>query len=458
MLFSLAMAGALAGVPAVTVKSPAQRRIGSITLRSCEPASTYYCGALERRLDPSGKIAGRIGIGFTWLRHGDPGAAPASTIVAAEGGPGYPSGASRASYRTLFGTLLRSHDLLLMDDRGTGRSGAIDCEPLQSRPVTMLSDVARCGAALGVTSDLYGSAFAADDLDALLSALAIPKVDLYGDSYGTFFVQVFAARHPQRVRSLTLDGAYPAVDDDPWYPSYAPTIRHAFTIVCERSRECRARPGTTLSRIGELLRVVRRARAPIAPAQLAFVMDSAGLDPLAYRDLDAAAGAYLAGDTVPLQRLVREAYVYEERNAGTAVDHSQGLFAAASCQDNPEVYDMRAAPRSRERQWKRILNAKISSDPQLFDPFTIPEFLAMPPDFSYVPLCQSWPVALEYPAGHAVPHAARMPRVPALVLTGELDTITTPAEGDAAAALFPGAHRVIVANSGHVTAVGDTHG
>ena len=43
-----------------------------------------------------------------------------------------------------------------------------------------------------------------------------------------------------------------------------------------------------------------------------------------------------------------------------------------------------------------------------------------------------------------------------LVLSGELDSITTPAEGDLVAAQFPNARHVTVANSFHVTAVGDT--
>jgi len=43
-----------------------------------------------------------------------------------------------------------------------------------------------------------------------------------------------------------------------------------------------------------------------------------------------------------------------------------------------------------------------------------------------------------------------------LVLSGELDSITTPAEGDLVAAQFPDARHVTVANSFHVTAVGDT--
>ena len=48
--------------------------------------------------------------------------------------------------------------------------------------------------------------------------------------------------------------------------------------------------------------------------------------------------------------------------------------------------------------------------------------------------------------------------MPVLVLNGDLDTITTPQEGERAARLFPRATHVIVANTGHVTAIDDFYG
>ncbi len=54
-----------------------------------------------------------------------------------EGGPGYGSIGSAASYRMLFGPLLRTRDLILMDQRGTGGSEAIDCPALQQGVATM---------------------------------------------------------------------------------------------------------------------------------------------------------------------------------------------------------------------------------------------------------------------------------------------------------------------------------
>ncbi|MEO9171341.1 MAG: alpha/beta fold hydrolase [Candidatus Baltobacteraceae bacterium] len=448
----------LAAAIGIGTHAPAQIHAGSLTLQPCPDAPGYFCGTIARPLDPSGAVAGTVNVGFTYLLRRDAAAPSAGTIVAAEGGPGYPSGASRESYRALFGPLLRTRDMVLMDDRGTGRSGAIDCEPLQSAPVVLLRDVTRCGAALGARADLYGTGLAADDLNALLDALGIRDADLYGDSYGTFFVQVFAARHPSRVRSVSLDGAYPAVGDDPWYPKTAPAIREAFDRVCRRSPQCNAQSGTTLSRIARLVRELRRPQASVTPTQLAFVMDSAGLNAIAYRELDAAARAYVSGDTAPLVRLVREAYRYEERDPGGVREHSQGLFAAASCEDNPQTYDMRLGPAERERAWLTELARKRASDPELYAPFTIDEFLAIPLDFAYVQMCQRWPVAsAAHPTGSSVPTGASMPAVPTLVLTGDLDTITTPSEGDAAAVLFTNAHRVIVSNSGHVTAVGDVY-
>src|ERR1700691_1789624 len=51
-----------------------------------------------------------------------------------------------------------------------------------------------------------------------------------------------------------------------------------------------------------------------------------------------------------------------------------------------------------------------------------------------------------------------MPTVPALVLTGDLDTVTPSGEGDFSASTFKNATRVIVTNGAHVTAIGDPSG
>jgi pimeloyl-ACP methyl ester carboxylesterase len=442
-----------------STSSGAGLRVGSVALHRCL-GGDYYCGAVRVPLDPAHQVAGSIDIAIAWLRHSNQSRRSDGTIVAVEGGPGYPSIGSRALYRGLYAPLLATRDFLLVDNRGTGRSGAIVCRPLQGRHLMELAYVTRCGHELGRTSDLYGTAIAADDLATVLTALQIRKVDLYGDSYGSFFVQAFAGRHPERVRSIVLDGAYQVTGGNPWYPSTTPTIRRAFDVACARSPVCDDLPGTSLDRIERLLAKLRRERGRITPSQIAFVMDSAGLDPLAYRDLDAAARAYADdGDATPLERLVDEAYAEEEGAGGDARSYSQGLFVAASCSDNPQAYDMRLQPPERLRDWRRALEQKRDDDPALYAPFAIDEFLGIPIDYAYVPLCTTWPVAsVNHPAGQPVPPGTHFPNVPVLVLTGDLDTTTTPAEGEKAAQLFPHATHVIVANTVHVTALDDFYG
>ena len=94
--------------------------------------------------------------------------------------------------------------MLLVDLRGTGLSGALDCPALRKTVADYVRRAGRCARQIGPRRDLYGTHAAANDVAAVLDALRVPRVDLYGDSYGSYFGQVFAARHGDRLRSLVL--------------------------------------------------------------------------------------------------------------------------------------------------------------------------------------------------------------------------------------------------------------
>lgn len=463
---ALVMASFLAISPAAPAR-PAALPVPA-GLHPCSPTSPFFCGTIVRPLDPTGTIPGTISIHFEWLPHSDPGAKSAGVIIANEGGPGSGSTESRASYRALFAPLLDHRDMLLMDNRGTGESRAIDCEPLQSTPVMKYPDIERCGEQLGKTAALFGTALAADDLAAIMDELQIRTADLYGDSYGTFFVQTFAGRHPHRVRSLILDGAYPVVGETPWYPEAPAAIRRAFNAVCHRADGCKALSGSSMDRISELIASLRRQQASgmapvgdrmrhvtVAAPDLAFVMDASGLVVVPFRELDAASRAYLDGDALPLLRLTGESYPVNE-SAGSAFYYSRGLFTAVSCADYPQAYDASDEEPARHQEWLEAVDEKRAHDPDIYAPFSLDEWLAMPPDYSLLTLCLNWPVPLQaYPPGQPVPPGTKFPNVPVLVISGEIDTITPAAQGAKAAALFPHATQVVMANSAHVDAIDD---
>ena len=110
----------------------------------------------------------------------------------------------------------------------------------RATPGDYIHDGGLCGKRLGAKAHLYGSGPASDDFVDVMNALGIRKVDLYGDSYGTFLAQTFAVRHPTRVRSVVLDAAYPVEGLDPLYPEYGPALRRALQLICQRSPACQA--------------------------------------------------------------------------------------------------------------------------------------------------------------------------------------------------------------------------
>jgi len=453
---------------------PSQIQVGSLTLERCHQIA--YCGRLDRPFDPTGTVPGTIAIRFELYRRHLADQPATGTFVAVEGGPGYPSSGTRSAYLRLLWPLMDSKDLLLVDNRGTGGSQAVDCPRLQTEHRSggpNVADIAACGRQLGTTAPLYSSAYAADDLAAVLAALERSSVDLYGDSYGTYFSQVFAYRHPSLLRSVVLDSAYPVPmvgGESPWYPYFAPTMNNAFNQVCARTASCAALPGSGMDHIQPALDLLRAhpfdAQARNAdgemtsfraePSTLALVM-LAGAPPYAVaRELDAASRAFAQGDQAPLLRLMAEAVSSQDPRYAHDLPqaYSEGLFWAVSCQDYAQVYDMTLPPAARQQQRDRRIAERERRQPGTYAPFSIDEFRGMSLDYSLLDACVRWPApSAAHPPGPLLPKHPQMPGVPVLVLNGELDTITTPPEGAAVASLFPNARHIVLANEFHVGAL-----
>jgi pimeloyl-ACP methyl ester carboxylesterase len=435
---------------------------------TCAPeVAGARCGTVAVPLDPADPAAGELAIGYELYRRHDRSAPAAGTIVAVEGGPGYATTASRDGYLELFDPLLDRYDFLLVDNRGTGRSGAIDCPALQSYRGDYERNAGRCGEQLGASSDLYGSAFAADDLAAVLDALAIGRIHLYGDSYGTFFAQTFAVRHPDRLDTLILDAPYPVEGQDPWYRDAARAVRDAFRSVCERDLRCAATGENQAELLGRMagrlrLRPLRgaahdadgvRRHVVVDGAALALLANDAGYGEPVYRELGAALHALEAGDAEPLLRLVAEDGYYGD--AGPVDEYSEGLYLAVACNDYPQLWDL-AAPLGppRESQYATSVAELRATDPEAFAPFSIDDWLGA--DWAGYRSCITWPAPSRFVPPLPEPHV--YPSVPTLLLVGDLDSVTSPEQAHAAAARFPNATVVDIANGTHVMSISDMRG
>lgn len=447
---------------------PSPRSARTLQLGPCLHVKHARCGTLRVPLDRTNPSDGTIGIRVEMHPRRDRSRPLLGTIVAVQGGPGYSTRRSRDSYLELFRPLLGRRRLLLVDNRGTGDSGAIDCPALQSYKGNYVRNAGACGRQLGSTAVDYGTADAAADLAAVLDALGIDKVDLYGDSYGTFFGQVFAARYGDRLRSLVLDSAYPVEGSDPWYRDTNRALRKAFRRVCARDPGCAAVGRSSMQRIAHLaaeLRVhpivgsaydadgtLRHVTVDVG-ALITFVTAAASNFDL-YRELDPAIRAYLGPrhDPVPLLRLAAENLLFG--GAGDYHYFSEGLYLATNCNDIPLAFDRNASVATRRVQYAAAIRDLKRTDPTAFAPFTVDEWLSAPlSGVQPYDSCIRWPQPSR--PNPPLPPDPVYPSIPVLVLSGDLDSLTSPEGARQVAAEFPNGTFVDVENMNHIAALAD---
>src|SRR3954454_20985209 len=94
------------------------------TWRRCAPARVE-CTRVSVALDRSGSVPGQVSLRVVRQRRGP--APTATSVMAIDGGPGSPATATRGDFARALAPALRTRDLLLFDERGTGRSGALAC-------------------------------------------------------------------------------------------------------------------------------------------------------------------------------------------------------------------------------------------------------------------------------------------------------------------------------------------
>ena len=459
------------------------RRVGTQKLTPCKDDKRTWCGFLSVPLDRDDPGAATLKIGYAWRPATK---AARGTLVANEGGPGYPSLTSMSLWTGMYGDLLQNVNLLVVDARGTGKSHAIDCRTLQNlggaqTEAVFFAAIAECGAHLNRSfrhrdggfvhaSDLFGTVDAVGDMAAVIEALGVGPIDLYGDSYGSFFAQAFAARHPEKLRSLTLDGTWPLVDANPWYPETPATLRFAFDAVCERSAACAAAaPDSATARLRELAdaldaapltgTVPRSGKKPetvtVKGPDIAALAWSAGSDGNIYRELDAAGRAALTGDGAPLLRLAAHTGLNGSLAGGWAANlYSVGHAVGVPCTDYPQPFAMTASSAERTAQF----NAAVAALPnEAFAPFSNQQWLTNPiQDYNQ---CVPWPAPTH--ERELAPNGFPLvpPGVPVLILAGDLDSVTALGGAEIAAQqLGPSVRLVVFPNSTHVAAQGDIVG
>ena len=197
-----AAAGPKTGLPLADCRLEHPLQLSSVAAR---------CGRLTVPENPAEPAGAKIGLRVAVIAALNLRSRAAPLFLLA-GGPGQSAVDLYVSFAGAFARINRNHDIVLVDQRGTGASAPLRCEypddwqASRDEAAELAHATADCLRNHGDRVRFYTTSIAVRDLDAVRAALGYPTIDLYGASYGTRVAELYLRRFPANVHAMILDG------------------------------------------------------------------------------------------------------------------------------------------------------------------------------------------------------------------------------------------------------------
>lgn len=404
------------------------------------------CGSVQRPLDPQRPDGKQIDIHYALVPALARRKLPDPVLLLA-GGPGQSAISLAAASQPLLQRLNNRRDLLFIDQRGTGRSAALECEPPRGAGFATQFDatmqrqwLAECRQRLARLPWLDGidglqfftTTIAVGDFDAVRRQLGVVKVNLIGASYGTRVALEMLRQFPSSVRRAVLDGVAPADMALPASMSVdSQAALDALLAACQQETACRralprlqAEWTSLLARLPSDARLRDPRSGRIEPLTVTSEMVLGAVRASLYQPavaaaLPAAIVEAAAGRFEPLVALATLSTPNPAREAEGGL--AAGMHFSVVCsEDMPRLRRSADEPSGRD----------FGSGTRTF----------------YQRICSEWPTGAVDPAYYRIEPVA----APVLLLSGGLDPATPPRHGDRVAArLGPMASHRVIASAGH---------
>ncbi len=388
------------------------------------------CGVLtvpEDRANPAGR---QIDLNIAVIPAIKRNPAPDPLFLLA-GGPGQSAIETFPSLLPLLYDIHESRDIVLVDQRGTGKSNPLRCLDVEDETLSdeqALEQLKTCPQRLQADLRFYTTEVAMTDLDEVRAALGYETINLYGASYGTRAALTYLRLFPQRVRTVTLDAVVDA--DFVMFMDAASdgqAALDAFFARCKADPTCNETFPNLEVEFRDILARLEQDSAeitlphPLTNRPLDLTVTPRLLTNMVFSTL------YVPDLVATLPVSIHAAYADENYiplvSTAFMVDAGlyDGMFYAVTCtEDAPLIDPAEAARRSAESV-----------------------FIDRTVDFAAV--CAAWPRG-EVSAGFRAPVQSD---VPVLILSGEADPITPPYHAEKAAESLNNHLHIIFPGMGH---------
>ena len=446
------LAGIIAGLWALCVPPASAAEPATLPLHECRiehplhlNSLTARCGTLSVPLDREHPEAGNIDLNLAVVPALNRRSEEAPLFMLA-GGPGQGAVQTYVAVAGAFTRINRNHAIVLLDQRGTGKSSLLSCDYPEDwqQPADPLPVIRRvtteCLAKLGARARFYTTSIAVQDLEAVRVALGFPQIDLYGGSYGTRVAEHYMRHFPDHTHAVILDGVvYPEEVLGPDIPRDADHALGLIVTRCQRSAECNAAYPDLAQDLGVLLRQFGSRQTPITvddpnsgvPTQVLFSHNflAAALRLLSYSSASAALlptlihqGARAVQDDPhgTLAPLAAQTII-TTRDLKDML--ANGMHYSVVCSEDVPFYN--AANVDRAALERTYMGTEI------IDVFQ--------------EVCQLWPKGPVDADLHSPLHSD----VPTLLLSGEADPVTPPADAERAARGLTRHRHLVLGGEGH---------
>jgi pimeloyl-ACP methyl ester carboxylesterase len=387
----------------------------------------------ENRAESKGR---KIGLNIVVLPAEGPDVASDPLVFLAGGGVAPATGYARFLWNA-FPILRKQRDILLIDQRGTGGSNALECD-LSTDPINsdyrnearFLESVRRCRKELEQKADLryYTTPFAMDDLDDVRGWLGYPRLNIFGVSYGTTATMVYVRQHPEHVRTITLQGVVPL--DEPMWLEYPRTSQEALNqafAACARQQSCHEAFPEFETEFNSVLK--RLAEKPVT---IKVTPKDSGPE-----------------EKVTIDDEVIRVFVSKILSSAERI-HDLPLLIHLAYQGDYQIIARRLASKEPSEIPKGIYLSIVCNENWHFDYAKLPTETAgtfmggfrLAREFS---ACSQWPQGW-LPKGYWTPVKSN---VPALVLNGSIDHATPTRYADRVAQSLPNSRHLVLPNRGH---------
>ncbi|MFS8137432.1 MAG: alpha/beta fold hydrolase [Thermomonas sp.] len=420
------------------------RMLGKIPFKACSLSSPMSRDSIEAQCatfavpEDRGQPNGRkIDLNIAWLpATSDADQAPDPVFFLA-GGPGQSAVDSYPMLAPVFKEVNKHRDVILVDQRGTGKSNLLTCKMDEgddaAKPdlVAAESAASKCVTELSTKADLrhYTTTDAIADLDAVRGAIGATQVNLVGVSYGTRVAQQYAMHYPKTTRSVVLDSVVPNTLQ--LGNIFARNLDDALALqfaLCSKAPACKGKLGDPRVELEQLL-----AKLRAAPVAVQYRDATTGEQEQGTLDADTLAGLVRMYAYMPAAGSLLPKLIHEANNGRYA-----GLMALAKMMGG-DLKDSMAMG----MQFSVI----CSEDNQGMvarteDAGTV---LGNGMAESMAAMCKAWPKG-DVPADF---HTALATTVPALVLEGEFDPVTPPRYGEEVVKTLPNGRLFTLRGQGH---------